>query len=302
MKLYIVDAFTTTAFGGNPAGVVVIPQGQDFPEEDYMIKLATELKHSETAFVKSLDENTFHTRFFTPTEEVDLCGHATIATFWVLSQEGLCDTGRSYTNKVLAGDLDVFVEDDFILMDMAPPKDGGIIDKAEDLAAIYDSLGLKYPDHAADPAGKGKLPMLPQMISTGLLDIMVPLKDDAALHGIEADFDKIRQLSEKFDVVGYHAFCLSEDPEDKTVVARTRNFAPRVGINEEAATGTSSGALSYYLSQRGLVDGMPTFAFIQGEDMDRPSKIQCSYEEKDGKIAIRVGGAGVIISKGELLV
>lgn len=302
MELYIVDAFTTTAFGGNPAGVVIIPDGADFPKEEYMVKVAAELKHSETAFVKKLDDSTFHTRYFTPTEEVELCGHATIGTFWVLSQEGLCDTEKTYINKTLAGDLEVVVEDDFILMDMASPKDGGVIDDPEALDQIYDSLGLSYPEDApAFDDGSG-LPMLPQMISTGLLDIMVPLKNDATLHSIKADFDKIHAVSDKFDVVGYHAFCLSFDEDDDTVIARTRNFAPRVGINEEAATGTSSGALSYYLAQRGLIDNMPTFAFIQGEDMDRPSKIQCKYTEAEGKIKIQVGGAGVIISKGELLV
>lgn len=295
MKLYIVDAFTTTAFGGNPAGVAIIPQGEDYPSEDIMIKVAAELKHSETAFVKKLEDGSFQTRYFTPTEEVELCGHATIATFWVLSQTGLCQPGKTYTNHVLAGDLEVQVDDGFILMDMASPEDKGIIDKPEDLAAIYDSLGLAYPQDAPSD-------QLPQMISTGLLDIMVPLKDEGVLHGLNPDFAKIHAVSDKFDVVGYHAFCLSKDPADETVIARTRNFAPRVGIDEEAATGTSSGALTYYLAQRGIVEDGASIAFIQGEDMDRPSKIQCSYQEAGSDIKIQVGGAGVIISEGELFI
>ena len=75
MKFYIVDAFTDTLFGGNPAGVAILDEHVDFPSEDQMRKTAAELRYSETAFVKPLGDGEFHTRYFTPTDEVDLCGH-----------------------------------------------------------------------------------------------------------------------------------------------------------------------------------------------------------------------------------
>ena len=85
MKFYIVDAFTDTLFGGNPAGVVLLDGADDFPEDEKMRLTAAELRYSETAYVKPLESGSFHTRYFTPTDEVDLCGHATLASGWVVA-------------------------------------------------------------------------------------------------------------------------------------------------------------------------------------------------------------------------
>ena len=84
MKFYIVDAFTEKKFGGNPAGVIILPEGADFPSDELCVKTAAELRYSETAFVKKLAEDEFQVRYFTPAAEVDLCGHATIASFKTL--------------------------------------------------------------------------------------------------------------------------------------------------------------------------------------------------------------------------
>ena len=83
MDLYIADGFTTQRFSGNPAGVALLGD-EAFPAEEWMRALAGELKHSETAFVRRTGEREFHIRYFTPAEEVELCGHATIASFTVL--------------------------------------------------------------------------------------------------------------------------------------------------------------------------------------------------------------------------
>ena len=76
MKFYIVDAFTTEVFVGNPAGVVILPDGADFPSDEVMVKTAAELRYSETAFIKNLGGGEFNIRYFTPAAEVELCGHA----------------------------------------------------------------------------------------------------------------------------------------------------------------------------------------------------------------------------------
>ena len=78
MRYYIVDAFTDRPFGGNPAGVVLLGE-EAFPDESLMIKVAAELRYSETAFVQRLSATEYHLRYFTPKAEVELCGHATIA-------------------------------------------------------------------------------------------------------------------------------------------------------------------------------------------------------------------------------
>ena len=83
MQYYIVDAFTDQPFGGNPAGVVLL-DSDAFPEEELMLKVAAELRYSETAFVVQHSDNEYTVRYFTPKAEVDLCGHATIASFALL--------------------------------------------------------------------------------------------------------------------------------------------------------------------------------------------------------------------------
>ena len=122
MKFYIVDAFSSAAFGGNPAGVVMIPEGEDFPSVSLMQKTAAELRYSETAFVKRLNEKEFHTRYFTPAAEVDLCGHATIGAFSVMLKEGIISKEQEYMNHTLAGDLEIAAQKDFIMMEMAVPE------------------------------------------------------------------------------------------------------------------------------------------------------------------------------------
>ena len=89
MKFQIVDAFTRQTFGGNPAGVVLLPEGAEFPADETMRKTAAELRYSETAFIKPLGGNRFHIRYFTPAAEVELCGHATIGSFHALQEMGL---------------------------------------------------------------------------------------------------------------------------------------------------------------------------------------------------------------------
>ena len=73
MKFYIVDAFTDEIFGGNPAGVVILDEGQDFPTDEICVKTARELRYSETAFIKRLNDKEFNIRYFTPAAEVELC-------------------------------------------------------------------------------------------------------------------------------------------------------------------------------------------------------------------------------------
>ncbi len=103
MKFYIVDAFTSEPFGGNPAGVVLLDK--DFPSDELMQQVAAELRYSETAFVRHDGPSTFTVRYFTPCGEVDLCGHATIATFGVLREVGIVTEGEVCLNHTLAGDL-----------------------------------------------------------------------------------------------------------------------------------------------------------------------------------------------------
>ena len=104
MQYYIVDAFTDQPFGGNPAGVVLL-DGNSFPNETLMLQIAAELRYSETAFVRRDSEKEFTIRYFTPMAEVELCGHASIASFALMHRKlGVTGQCLCHTN---AGDISV---------------------------------------------------------------------------------------------------------------------------------------------------------------------------------------------------
>ena len=226
MKFYIVDAFTETTFGGNPAGVVILPEGSDFPSDETMVKTAAELRYSETAFIRRLNQKEFQIRYFTPAAEVELCGHATIGSFCALLYGGYIEDNSTYMNHTLSGDLNIVVKDGFVLMDMAEPVKINEISDPAALDELYQIMGLSYEEQKS----KG-VDLLPQMISTGLPDIMMPVATQADLAAIAPDFPALSKLSERYEVVGVHAFTLDGEGDAVKTTCHVRNFAPLYDID-----------------------------------------------------------------------
>ena len=288
MKLYVVDAFTTRRFSGNQAGVALLDRGEAFPTEKWMGALAAELKHSETAFVQETDCRTYRIRYFTPEDEVDLCGHATISVFTVLQREAGLTPGtcRALTR---AGELDIQVSEGAVWMDMAPPEEVHAF-SGEEAAELYAAYGLTAGDC---PEG-----LVPRAVSTGLRDILLPVKTREALDRAVQNEGEVIRLSRKYEVVGVHMFCPGGADG---AAAHCRNFAPAYAIAEEAATGTSNGALTYYLYRyAGLVPGAEN-RFVQGEKMGKPSEILSRLEVSGGDVKVRIGGRAVVTLRAELL-
>ena len=285
MQFYIVDAFTDKPFGGNPAGVVIY----DSMDDVNMQKLAAELRFSETSFIKPIEKHKFDIRFFTPNAEVELCGHATIASFGALLNSKYIFKNNFYYMNTKAGMLKVFIKEDFIMMEQAVPKAGPIITEIDSLSS---ALNISSKD-----IGDNNYSLSPQAISTGLFDIILPVKNKEVLNKISPNFNELSKLSKFYGVVGIHAFTLDE----KCFTSSCRNFAPLFGIDEEAATGTASGALTYYLYLNNVLKEFnKDFTFIQGEKMKRPSKIVTRLEFDD-EIRILVGGSYSILTQGKLL-
>lgn len=279
MKPYIIDAFTDVPFGGNAAGVVRIDG--EYPPASDMLALAKELGFSETAFIKKLADSIVQLRYFTPTDEVELCGHATVASFWGLLQWGDIESGRSYTGRTLAGDLNIDVSaEGAVWLDMAPPRELGELSDA-DTAALYGMYGLTIADANE---------LRPAIVNTGLPDILMPVKSRSLLETLRPDFSAITELSRRLDVTGVHVFA----PGDAEVTAYVRNFAPLFGIDEEAATGTSNGALTFYLYNRARIKPGDLNRFIQGEAMGRPSEILSRLSLSGDSALVRIGGRAVI--------
>ena len=278
MKYFIVDAFTTQPFGGNPAGVVLLDDV--FPSEKFMQQVAAEFRYSETAFVLRNSETEFTVRYFTPAAEVDLCGHATIATFGTLYKLGIIADGTMCINHTLAGDLQVRVGEK-VMMQMAEPQ---VIDTAVDVELLHRIMGVKSL-HSILPV---------QVVSTGLPDIIMPVEGIDELNALSPDMDALAQLSDQLNVTGVHAFALSEDG----YTAHVRNFGPLYGVPEESATGTANAALTHYLHHNGLMQAPAECRFVQGEAMQRPSVVATTLLE-DG--TIWVGGDSAIVAIGELI-
>ena len=275
MKYYIVDAFTDQPFGGNPAGVVLL-EGDPFPSETLMLQVAAELRYSETAFVRRLSPTEYHVRYFTPKAEVELCGHATIATFSLLHQMQLAE-GECLCHT-LAGDLRIEVGEK-VMMQMATPS---IVATVEDTDEIYRALGL------AD-----YLPTLPVQIAySGLPDIMIPISDVAILNGLQPTMEAVAAITQKHKAVSFHMYAFGNDG----YTAHVRDFAPLYGVPEESATGTANAALTHYLAVNGVIPRQGNFAFLQGEAMGRPSVVATRIAI-DGNIY--VGGTAYVLASGE---
>lgn len=286
MLFYIVDAFSEKPFGGNTAGIIIY----DNLDEKNMQSIAAELRFSETAFIKKVDRETFDIRFFTPIAEVSLCGHGTIASFGALVHSKHIASEGIYNMNTQSGMLQVFVKNDFIMMKQATPKVGSIIEAINGLA---DALNI-----SRDDIGDNNYSLKPQIISTGLFDILLPVKSKEILNNITPDNALLSKLSSNYQVVGIHAFTLDAEP----YIASCRNFAPLYGINEEAATGTSTGALTYYLYLNNIIkDVNKDYTFIQGKKMNRPSKIITRLENKDEPV-IFCGGSYSILANGEFCI
>ena len=280
MNYFIVDAFTSKPFGGNPAGVVLLGQGGAFPPEELMLKVAAELRYSETAFVQQQGPAEFTLRYFTPKGEVDLCGHATIASFGVLFSQGFVPEGTRCLNHTLAGDLDVIVGEQ-VMMQMAPPR---VVEVPIDIPRLLRIMSV--PD-------KGVTTLPPEVVSTGLPDIILPVDGVETLNALTPDMDALAALSSELQVVGVHAFALADDG----YTAHVRNFGPLYGIPEESATGTANAALTHYLARHGIIGGDAECRFLQGEAMDRPSVVMTRLTP-DG--TIHVGGTSCILATGTL--
>ena len=282
MKFYIADAFAENIFAGNPAGVVITDG--DFLDDNTCISTAAELRYSETAFIKRNGPCDFTIRYFTPVSEVDLCGHATIASFYVLKHSGIINDGN-FTARTKAGNLNINVKNNTVMMDMASPVHIATISEESEIKRLYEILGAENIPKSG---------MLPMIISTGLPDIIMPVSGRAELNSLAPDMNSLSALSEEYNVVGVHPFAPDASNE---VTAHARDFAPLYGINEEAATGTASGALAYYLYLNNLITKDTDLCFVQGEAMNRASKIAARIRN-DG--SIQVGGSAAVLAEGEI--
>lgn len=248
----IVNAFTINGSGGNPAGVVL---DADYLNTTQMRKIAHQVGVSETVFVLKGDKSTFRFRFFTPTVEVGLCGHATIAAWAFMLQKGLVSEGN-YIQSNIDGIIKIQLRQDGRVYMQQPAQ---VLKETVLIEPVVSALNIKSRD-----LDKRLQPQIMQK------QLMVALKSESILDSIEPDFDLVSLISRQHGFYGFHVFVL---PEDGDITAHVRNFCPIVGINEDAATGTANGSLLDYLRIKYMLPEGLEYKLEQGKTMGRRSQL-----------------------------
>jgi len=296
-----VDAFTSIPFGGNPAGVM--PQADGLTVEQ-MQKIAREMNVSETAFVSAPEHEgaDYRVRFFTPKNEVPLCGHATIATFFLLGQEKRITPSASsvtVTQQTGAGILPVDIEFDRDLVKRVMMTQSQPQFRVCPLSRNAVAATLGVPSEEIAPEG---MPL--ELAYTGLWHLIVPVLHMETIEEMSPNLVELAQLNHQMGVHTTHVFSMGTLHSESTL--HGRDFAPAVGISEDPATGTANGALGAYLLKNGIVGGSQLIVDIiaeQGYEIGRPSTVLVEVTRAGAEITrVRVGGTAITVLEGEIVV
>ena len=284
MKINVkkVNAFTNSVNGGNPAGVVL---NSPVLSDKEMAYITREIQVSETAFVFPGEKTDYLVRFFTPEIEVDLCGHATIATFFTMGVEGFFPKQNRVvvTQETKAGVLPVTIEfGDNGMVDLVMMNQSKAVleDIYLDISKIADSLNIKVEEIDSS------LPL--QRVSTGLFTLPVCVKSFNVLKSMKPDFEKIKKICNKINVGSFHVFTF--DALDSNSLYHARNFAPVYGVNEDPVTGTANGAVCSYLLKNHIIKDKKMVC-EQGDIVGRPGRVFVEIVDD----LVKVGGRAKIV-------
>ena len=288
-RLYTLDVFTDRAYSGNPLAVVT--DGDGIPP-DRMQAIAREMNLSETVFVQRPSHNgaLARLRIFTTTRELPLAGHPVIGTWYLLAVLGVVphnDGTVRVTQEVGAGLLpvDVHFENGRPARVTMTQKPARFFPARVPAKALTEALGLRASD--LHP----KLPL--EYVSTGIFNLMVPLRNRAALKRIRLD---IHALAHLMADQGTLAYCFAAGGRGEIFA---RGMIPW-SLYEDPATGSAAGSLGAYLVQHGKLQLGETLEIHQGVEMGRISEIQVVVERAGNKLVPRVSGTAVVVVEGHI--
>ena len=288
-RFYTLDVFTNTRFEGNPLAVITDGDGLS---DDMMQAIAREMNLSETVFVqKPTEDNALaRLRIFTTREELRLAGHPVVGTWFLLAELGVVpaqEGGVHVTQQTGAGLLPVEIR----FKDGRPQRVTMTQTEATfrpikvNKKALAAALGLAAKD--LDPK------LEPEYVSTGIFNLMVPLRNRAALGKIQMNLSELHQLLGKNGAIAYCFVCGSDGK------AFSRGMCPWE-VYEDPATGSAAGSLGAYLVKHGRLSAAHTLSILQGEEMARPSHIEVEVTQKGKKLVPRVSGAAVRVFEGTI--
>jgi trans-2,3-dihydro-3-hydroxyanthranilate isomerase len=301
LKFYQADVFTAQAFGGNP--VAIFPEAEGLTD-DQLQQSAREMNLSETVFVfpPTNPAAVVRLRIFTPTQEIPFAGHPVVGAMYVLTQIGMIPTPEPVTRVVQECNIGLFPVDLLmrdgqvmrVVMTQPPPQFLERVDETEDLYKVAAALGI-----AKHTITDTKWPL--EVVSTGLPVLIVPVRTLTAVRSINPDPSAIVDLCGRFGANGITAFTtVTVEPFSNV---HSRMFAPAIGIPEDPATGSASGALGAYLVQNGIVERGPKIEIVieQGYEVERPSRILVQIAANGEAIqTVKVGGQCVMVVEGSL--
>jgi trans-2,3-dihydro-3-hydroxyanthranilate isomerase len=273
----LLDVFTDTPLAGNPLAVVLDADGVD---EDVMLRFARETRLAETTFVQTAtaDGASYRNRIWTVTEELPFAGHPSLGTAVAVAlQRG--DTDVTYVQQTPAGLQPIAVRRDGERATASVLQEPAVFGPELDPAAVMAAVGLEAAD--AHPT----LP--PQLVSTGLLTLLAPLRDESALARVRADREAIRRLEDD----SFNCYLAWTDLAAGRT--RARMFPSPPAEAEDAATGSAAAPLLAYLHER---EGLERLDVLQGVEMLRPSRLRAELE--NGRV--RVSGDVLVLITGSI--
>jgi trans-2,3-dihydro-3-hydroxyanthranilate isomerase len=289
ITVYWVDAFCDRPFCGNPA--VVVPQADGLSDAQ-MQHIAREVNCSETAFVlqPTLPEADFRLRWFTPTQEVNLCGHATIATLHALARDGRFNLHPGVTQilylETRSGVLTVLVD-----YNQARPWVWLTLPECQ-----FEPVSLDLTQQIVAVLGLPNPPLTPPVVDSLNQDVLVAIPHLHQLQTLNLDMSALMQLGKSQNWRGVGVYTRETVERDRDV--HIRFFAPQSGIPEDPVTGSVSGPIALLLRQSGESKDpkRDLWRFEQGDCLNRPGRLLI---ELQGDIP-KLGGQAIMVMKGEL--
>jgi trans-2,3-dihydro-3-hydroxyanthranilate isomerase len=298
-----VDVFTDTPFCGNPLAVIM--DGQALTGEQ-MQAIAREMNLSETTFILPPTDAAAHAkvRIFTPQIELPFAGHPVVGTSYVLVTEGMLprregsfeiglESGVGVLPVEIACTSGVVAQ---VTMTQRAPQFLAVL-PADDVGQLAKGLGLDPQDivHTGLPA---------QLVSTGLAQLMVPVRSLAAVQAIKLELGLLQTVCERYDTHSIYVF--TRETMTASAHVHTRLFAPLAGVSEDPATGSASGALGAYLVRHRVFGGDAAVICMeneQGYELGRPSRIFIEVARNGVTISrVRVGGCVVKVMDGTIYI
>ncbi|MCV9940803.1 PhzF family phenazine biosynthesis protein [Boseaceae bacterium BT-24-1] len=258
-QVFTVNVFGNGSGGGNPAPIVV-----DARQLDGEAMRAVAARHGhESAFVlPGRDDCDYQFRFFVPNHEMEMCGHATLGTIWLLDHLGELPR-PTVSIATLSGPVQARVDDG--QASVSQPR--GRSTNLDDPNAVLDVLGLRPSDLLDYPVANA---------ATSRVKTLVPLRSVDILNGLRPDFARVKALCDAIGSTGLYPFA-PVDPD--TGIFSARQFPRSSGYPEDAATGIAAAALAWSAWDLGLTS-KPRVVIRQGEAMGRPSQITVEREDE----------------------